>query len=334
MPVVHLKSANVATTNAAGQQKRMDQHQQQTAGVGLKAAARRAAFGDVSNTVRGGIVGAAKDNGKGGVIILQEKQSQKTGAISKPAQRAQGVKITSVVQQSSAVVASQHVRNVSRGTAVYQDKRPSPRRVNSGLSSPKILRNVDAKESRHPGVRQGAQSRVQRGHNKQLIGSTRIEQQLQARVEGPAYSSDRLQSDRYLDEYDENEGASLDDDEDYVTEDDDEEELQADGKGNGVSVRENIISDHESDEDEGDETDFTYARSRAGDNTTGVTTQVLVPKVTTQSRRELHQLQSKFQYYDEEDEADISMVAEYGDEIFEYMRELEVSDMRITCMNC
>ncbi|KAK0130034.1 hypothetical protein ONS96_000572 [Cadophora gregata f. sp. sojae] len=79
-----------------------------------------------------------------------------------------------------------------------------------------------------------------------------------------------------------------------------------------------------------DEQGYTTAHSfrSRGDTTGGVTT-VLAPKVTLNVRRELaaakHAVESARTMEEIEDEAwDTSMVAEYGDEIFAYMRELEV----------
>ena len=69
-------------------------------------------------------------------------------------------------------------------------------------------------------------------------------------------------------------------------------------------------------------------RSRS-DNTTGGATMVMFPKVTQQVRRELalakQIVDATTTPEDIEDECwDTTMVAEYGDEIFQYMRELEV----------
>jgi hypothetical protein len=67
-----------------------------------------------------------------------------------------------------------------------------------------------------------------------------------------------------------------------------------------------------------------------GDNTTGGATTVLFPKVTNKVKSELAAakafVESSRTVEEIEDEQwDTSMVAEYGDEIFAYMRELEVS---------
>lgn len=81
---------------------------------------------------------------------------------------------------------------------------------------------------------------------------------------------------------------------------------------------------------------YTTARSlpSRGDNTTGGVTIVLAPRVTARVERELvaakEFVESTKTAEDIEDEAwDTSMVAEYGDEIFDYMRQLEVSLLRV-----
>lgn len=72
-----------------------------------------------------------------------------------------------------------------------------------------------------------------------------------------------------------------------------------------------------------------------GDYTTGATTVIMAPKLTAQAERELaaakHIVQNSTAAGDiEEDESwDTSMVAEYGEEIFRYMRVLEVSNSSI-----
>ena len=81
-------------------------------------------------------------------------------------------------------------------------------------------------------------------------------------------------------------------------------------------------------DDQGYTTAHSY-RSR-GDNTTGGATTVLFPKITNKAKKELEAakeiVENARSAEDIEDELwDTSMVAEYGDEIFTYMRELEVS---------
>ncbi|EEA29019.1 B-type cyclin [Talaromyces marneffei ATCC 18224] len=86
------------------------------------------------------------------------------------------------------------------------------------------------------------------------------------------------------------------------------------------------------DEDENDEDDgYVTARSyrSRSENTTGGATTVLFPKYNPKARREIAMakqlVESSRTTDDVEDEMwDTSMVAEYGDEIFEYMREMEI----------
>jgi G2/mitotic-specific cyclin 3/4 len=92
--------------------------------------------------------------------------------------------------------------------------------------------------------------------------------------------------------------------------------------------------DDEDDEEYYDAEGYTTARSfrSKGDNTTGGMTIVLAPKVTARVERELAAarvfVESTRTEDDIDDETwDTSMVAEYGEEIFQYMRELEVSQM-------
>ena len=91
-------------------------------------------------------------------------------------------------------------------------------------------------------------------------------------------------------------------------------------------------SDEEEDENEEDDgyTTARSGRSRGGDNTTGGATTVLFPQYSQQVRRELalakHIVESTRSAEEIEDEyLDTSMVAEYNDDIFTYMKEQEVS---------
>jgi G2/mitotic-specific cyclin 3/4 len=94
--------------------------------------------------------------------------------------------------------------------------------------------------------------------------------------------------------------------------------------------------EEEEDEEFYDAEGYTTARSfrSRGENTTGGLTMLLEPRVTTRSLKELAAAKDFVEMTrteeDVEDEAwDTSMVAEYGDDIFAYMRELEVSLARV-----
>jgi hypothetical protein len=98
--------------------------------------------------------------------------------------------------------------------------------------------------------------------------------------------------------------------------------------GAAPSEPEEYWDDDEDYEDDGYVTARSY-RSRS-ENTTGGATTVLFPKYNQKARREIalakQLVESSRTSEDIEDELwDTSMVAEYGDEIFQYMREMEVS---------
>ncbi len=88
----------------------------------------------------------------------------------------------------------------------------------------------------------------------------------------------------------------------------------------------------EDDEEFYDEQGYTTAHSyrSLGDNTTGGATTLVVPKATAKVQKELDVaraiVESRLTPEDLQEEAwDVSMVAEYGEEIYEYMKGLEVS---------
>lgn len=95
----------------------------------------------------------------------------------------------------------------------------------------------------------------------------------------------------------------------------------------------NCSDPEERQEQEEEEYDEDYAtahsfRSR-GDNTTGGMTMIMAPNVTNRVRQELEDAKilvtaARTPEEIEDEQWDTSMVAEYGDEIFSYMRELEV----------
>ncbi|KAF4987699.1 hypothetical protein FDECE_15328 [Fusarium decemcellulare] len=89
--------------------------------------------------------------------------------------------------------------------------------------------------------------------------------------------------------------------------------------------------DEEEDEDFDDQDQaYTTAHSfRSRDLTAGGATTIVPPRVTARVQRELEEAREEVERTRTQDEVeeelwDVSMVAEYGDEIFEYMRELEI----------
>lgn len=98
-------------------------------------------------------------------------------------------------------------------------------------------------------------------------------------------------------------------------------------------------------DDEGEENydEEGYATARSfksrGENTTGGATTVLFPKVNQKTRKEIAAAKDLIEgsktVEELEDEAwDTTMVAEYGEEIFQYMKDLEVSEDTLALESC
>ena len=95
--------------------------------------------------------------------------------------------------------------------------------------------------------------------------------------------------------------------------------------------------DDEDDEDDYDDQDQAYTTAhsfRSRDLTTGGLTTVLFPKVTSRVHRELEEARVDVEKNRSQEDIcdelwDVSMVAEYGDDINDYMRELEVRPMQL-----
>lgn len=97
--------------------------------------------------------------------------------------------------------------------------------------------------------------------------------------------------------------------------------------------------DEEEEEENYDEDGYVTARSykSRGDNTTNGATTVLFPKFNQKVKRELaaakELIESTRTNEDIDDESwDTTMVAEYGEEIFQYMKDLEVTSASVTSM--
>ncbi|KAG5979961.1 hypothetical protein E4U55_004542 [Claviceps digitariae] len=87
--------------------------------------------------------------------------------------------------------------------------------------------------------------------------------------------------------------------------------------------------DEEEDYDDQDQAYTTAHSFRSQNMTTGGVTTILAPVITSKIQRELDEAKLEVQHSRstddiEEEMWDVSMVAEYGEEIFEYMRELEI----------
>lgn len=299
------------------------------------AAAKRAVFADVSNVSRplakdDSHVGKAKENLKE-LTIVSSKELAKSSALQKPAQRplaakVNGVAATNAVAAAPKPAAPSNTNAASRkallkkATTVFREStvevapEPAPAQQQV-LNIPELAQDTidrveqalaqataDAlplKEIPETKLAAVDVTKVKKTDN----AHTRVEvQQKYEHVENLEEKARVIEQERN-EELSKQQRRTTVDHEEYW-DDDDEEYYSADGYTTARSL---------------------YSRA---DNTTGGVTLVLAPRVTTKSKRELEAarqfVEANKTVEDIEDEQwDTSMVAEYGDEIFEYMHTLE-----------
>ncbi|KAH8722707.1 cyclin-like protein [Phaeosphaeriaceae sp. PMI808] len=307
---------------------------------GIKAAAaKRTVFADVSNTRQP----AAKDDiqvlGKKTATVFKDpavistKEVAKSGALLRPAQRplaniassqanvaivgdSIAATVTKPATQDASQTTTNNIRKIlsKKSTAVFKETKVDvapDTSIASVLSrqpltsQPLSFPNVDRAPAQAPEPVASIPDTVAVKEEKIIIDNKHAVSQVEC--EDKYEYLDALEEQARVIEQERNEeiAQSLDR-EDYWEEDEDEGEEYYDFDGH-TTVR--------------------SFRSR-GDNTTGGVTQVLAPRVTAKTQRELDAarlfVEANRSPEDVEDETwDTSMVAEYGDEIFEYMHALE-----------
>jgi G2/mitotic-specific cyclin 3/4 len=334
---------------------------------GLKAAAKRTAFGDVSNTAKT-LSTAHDDSAITGKQIYQEivkpaAPQEKSSAFLRPAQRplnAAGAKVPLIINSSTA---SDPISTLPKAPAETRQQGVAVKRTLSKKTT-SIYKDVDienlepsqidSNQSARPGsapvppVHQTLDPR-QHKSQPQINNLPKQEQPSLRRAQSkviannlPEPSQDSITSDPVYEDAPEVQITSSDEVyESYMRQMDQEREEQAAKDAIERQLRQlpapPLVSEPEEyweDEEEEiyDEQGYTTAHSypSRGDNTTGGATTVLFPKVTNKVKNELAAakvfVESSRTIEEIEDEQwDTSMVAEYGDEIFAYMRELEVS---------
>ncbi|KAK7541242.1 cyclin-like protein [Phyllosticta citribraziliensis] len=333
---------------------------------GIKAAAKRTAFADVSNTARSSklvkddlVAPGKQTNGKkdSGLPTVQESSSR-SSAILRPAQRP----VSSITHKSSApeTVSStlpKHAEHSQpkklgskRNTAVFKEvvHHDAPDQDDVEEDS-----NVALHHQAHPTRRERSNTAPQLSPPSVKLpkvtsaSEDAIEDQIAriAREESvtsieTAVAPEECQNYvTYEDESpvqeDEPVSPSLQEDDEALENqqlEHDELEEATEKAGKALLTAEDKYEEHWEEEEEEyyDADGYTTTRSLRPrtDNTTGGATIVLAPRVTARTRRRLEEckkmaLKHKTQEDYEDEHWDTSMVAEYGDEIFEYMRSLE-----------
>lgn len=360
---------------------------------GLRLAAKRTAFGDVSNTAN--VSRPSKDDsvigGKGDYNALEKtipaQQERRTTALLRPAQRPLAASkallnvpnypsqppLLEVQQPLQALVQTANMRKVvtKKSTAIFKDpaltqlelSMPDLHKVHTSaapaapvhreLPARQQTKETDAYQDSQPGL-----ARKQSEHTSQQ------EPQEKATVTSATQTSSKeplaLRSDGvYIDEQGQVQPYDYVDPVELADIGPAGKNLKVDQeapKPNSRTSLEQVLDTHpvkqqseaarkstlapvsepeEYWDDEGeenyDEEGYVTARSfrSRGDNTTGGATTVLFPKVSQKAKKEIaaakHMIEGSKTVEELEDEAwDTTMVAEYGEEIFQYMKDLEV----------
>jgi len=294
----------------------------------IKPAAKRAPFADVSNTTRQPIskddihlAGKKKDN-----LVLKDpavvpvKGLEKPGALLRPAQRP----LSNTTVKANMPVNLQTVEPAGQNPVTIDVPSNAPTNARKTITKKPTTIFHEAKTDIRPEstttapARQALTSRTNsfpiedRAQEAPAVRPVETEASIPAQRE-EAVKIDTDEKYEYLDALEEQA---------RVIEQERNEEL--------AKLNQEEYWDEEEDEEYYDADGYTTARSlrSRGDNTTGGVTLVLAPRVTAKTQRELeaakHFVELHRSLEDVEDEQwDTSMVAEYGDEIFEYMHALE-----------
>ncbi|KAF5666424.1 cyclin B3 [Fusarium denticulatum] len=330
--------------------------------AGFRGPAKRAAFGDMTNVSKQAVY--TRDEGKsievyasngvnnnqGGAPLNKENAVYSNDSFSRPAQRLPNISSTRTVLENKPSDANKKTsRNNGQETYVRKDthnttKAPALSTQNAPALQP---RHYKSQPQLKPQQQQTSLRRTQSKQLEKIVPKADVE--LGSKSSNPAVMS--LQEADYP--YDQ--GAYLDSmylpietgvDLDMLQK---EEYPESHIKLPEISEEEPIVpisydpsvpamSEPEECWEEADDEDFddqdqayTTAHSiRSRDMTAGGATEVVpLPRVTARVQRELEDAREEVERARTQDEVeeelwDVSMVAEYGDEIFEYMRELEI----------
>lgn len=348
---------------------------------GLKAGAKRAAFGDVSNTAR--VLNTAQDDlitmGKNnGSENIKPYIQEKTNVLSRPAQRPLSAVVKNLLGHNQSAITTTNKVSIIPSINPSQVARPRAlsKRTTTIYKDENSAELVQALQPTNPQTNSIGSAPVPPVH--QTLGPRQHKSQPQLKIDQPVLR--RTQSKYMADDVSATANEVVpapfrsDSESEQAREEPSEqtaENSSYDSQPHKAPVQLDINTDpleteaiahrHESfdreerqlpvlplvsepeeyweEEEEGevyDEQGYTTAHSNRsrGENTTGGATTVMFPKVSGNIERELAAAKfivdgSRTREEIEDDAWDTSMVAEYGDEIFTYMRELEVSTHRI-----
>ncbi|KAK6594905.1 cyclin [Botrytis cinerea] len=282
---------------------------------GLKAAAKRTAFGDVSNTAKNltTIRDESSGNGKSVETIKPIATQDKSAALSKPAQRPLNNGLKAPLATSTS----------EQPSIAPLPKQPQPNHTKRNTLAKKGAVYKDTENENIQPLAQKPIASTSSAH--QTLGPRHAKSQPDIKAEQPVLR--RTQSKQLNNPVDNAEPTIYHNASEHpLKENVNESHLRSIEEKDESAIAEKLKSQKqlpaapiasepeeywpEDEEETYDDQGYTTAHSFRGENTTGGATTIVVPKVTNKE--------------DIEDEMwDTSMVAEYGEEIFSYMRELE-----------
>lgn len=317
---------------------------------------KRSAFDDVSNIrISDQREHAGVKNSKGVVQELKPKAStlEKPSGLLRPAQRPlnpvgpraianadniiQTSAPASVQQQNNAPNTEQSslVTFAKRSNTIFKDSEGQSNLQSQAIGRP-VHQSLGPRHHKSQPQLKQEQPVLRRTHSKAFMTSTDVNHEQELQAVSLVDSTSDLEEKHAVADYD-------NDIKDYSA---GAADLETSGKQDRQLPALPLLSEpeeywEEEDEEETyDEQGYTTAHSTRsrGDNTTGGATTILLPRFTNTIKQELElarEIVENSRTAEEiEDEAwDTSMVAEYGDEIFGYMRELEVSAVILAVLN-
>ncbi|PWY88985.1 G2/mitotic-specific cyclin [Aspergillus heteromorphus CBS 117.55] len=299
-------------------------------------ASKRAAFGDVSNTAKpvhgtrddSSLAGKKQTKGAEKAALVVERKSS---VLSQPAQRP-----TSMAGMKGLLNNAKPLEP-SKQIALQQQTTNARKTLNKRAPVFKDAAEPSTEKSEHPSKENRS---VPNDENKPAATATAKKDSAKEEV-APAESKSDLEESEESSAV----NSEVEDGEKVVPKVDDDHCKVQDSKENAAAEPKRALKPHRDsapaqsepeeywDEEEENEEDDGYTTARSyrsrGENTTGGATTVLFPKFNQQVRRELEFAKQVVEETrtdeDIEDEFwDTSMVAEYSEEIFEYMREQEI----------
>ncbi|KAG6000534.1 hypothetical protein E4U21_005351 [Claviceps maximensis] len=330
--------------------------------VGFRGPARRAAFGDMTNMPKS-LVGALH-NGKlskvqaainvaNTTLVNKENAPYNRAAKDSLARPAQRPNAASSNKPSIAVFSDAVKKPVAPPAA--PPAAPQPRAVYKSSDKEAVLTSstatVDAPsmQPRHhksqPHLKQSLQPMLRRTQSKQFessdhsvdnlaaagsdlitIPTSIVEEQMYADLSYCADEDELLHKVNHVDAY-----PDLSSNLDLISEQGHPIHNPAkEGHTQALSEPEEYWDEDEDEDYDDQDQAYTTAHSfRSQNMTTGGVTTILAPAITTKIQRELEEAKLEVEHSRSTDDIeeelwDVSMVAEYGEEIFEYMRELEI----------